>query len=297
MAKTEQAQVGGDDARQGATDGREERSAEHDFIRSLMRASAGALLFALPTLLTMEMWALGFHIHSLRLGLFMVLVIPLLVALGYYAGFEENFSWVDIVLDAFVAYAVGYLVSMVLLVMMAVMRPGMSLDEIVGKVAIQATPASIGAMLTNVQLWQKRGDEDRRRRGASYAGTLFLSAVGALTLAFSLSSTEEMVLVGYKMTEWHAIAMVLASLLVVGGFVYSVESSRRGRTFGVAPPMLDVQIKYGVVGYAIALLMSAYILWTFGRFDGSSFEECLMATIVLGFPASVGVGAARLTLR
>jgi uncharacterized membrane protein len=45
----------------------------------------------------------------------------------------------------------------------------------------------------------------------------------------------------------------------------------------------------------IALWISFYILWTFGRTDGLTFAQLLLKEmIVLGFPAALGAGAARL---
>jgi uncharacterized membrane protein len=57
-----------------------------------------------------------------------------------------------------------------------------------------------------------------------------------------------------------------------------------------------VFIRFTVVGYAIALLISLYVLWTFERTDGMPLRQIIPATIVLGFPAAVGAGAARLIL-
>jgi uncharacterized membrane protein len=51
-----------------------------------------------------------------------------------------------------------------------------------------------------------------------------------------------------------------------------------------------------MVAYALALLVSLYVLWSFGRSDGLAFGELLMQTVVLGFPAAIGAAAARLIL-
>jgi uncharacterized membrane protein len=51
-----------------------------------------------------------------------------------------------------------------------------------------------------------------------------------------------------------------------------------------------------VVGYLIALLVSAYVLWTFGRFEDTAWLIYLRQTVVLGFPAALGAAAARLIL-
>jgi len=46
----------------------------------------------------------------------------------------------------------------------------------------------------------------------------------------------------------------------------------------------------------VALAISAYVLWTFGRLDDTAWAERAAAVLVLGFPASVGAAAARLIL-
>ena len=48
------------------------------------------------------------------------------------------------------------------------------------------------------------------------------------------------------------------------------------------------------IGYAIALSISLYILWTFGWTDGLALTQLVKEMTVLGFPAALGAGAARL---
>ena len=46
----------------------------------------------------------------------------------------------------------------------------------------------------------------------------------------------------------------------------------------------------------MALLISAYVLWTFGRFDGMGPFMIIQISVVLAFPAAIGAAAARLIL-
>jgi uncharacterized membrane protein len=55
-------------------------------------------------------------------------------------------------------------------------------------------------------------------------------------------------------------------------------------------------LRFTVVGYAVSLLVSAYVLWTFGRFGGGALGMYAVETVVLGFPASIGAATARLIL-
>jgi putative integral membrane protein (TIGR02587 family) len=171
----------------------------------------------------------------------------------------------------------------------------MSIEEIVGKISLQAIPASIGAMLARSQLGEREQQESEERRRDTYHGELFLATVGALFLAFNVAPTEEVVLISTMMTEWHALALIAVSLAIMHAFVYAVEF--RGQT--VLHPELSPWsefLRLTIVAYALALLVSLYVLWSFGRSDGLAFGELLMQTVVLGFPAAIGAAAARLIL-
>jgi putative integral membrane protein (TIGR02587 family) len=185
--------------------------------------------------------------------------------------------------------------SAALLLLFAVIGPGMTFNEIVGKISVQAVPASIGAILAQSQLGVNRKEEERKKRESGYVGELFFMTIGALFLGFNLAPTEEMILIGYRISEWHALGLVLVSLAVLHGFVYAMEF--QGQAIAEpGTPFWSLFLRFTVVGYAIALLISAYILWTFGRIDGTSPGEMLMAIVVLAFPSSLGAAAARLIL-
>jgi putative integral membrane protein (TIGR02587 family) len=265
------------------------------FLLALARAFAGALIFGLPLLMTMEMWALGFYMGPLRLALFLVVMFPLLVGLAYYAGFERSFSLRHLVLSACVAYAVAFVAAAAGLWLLAALRPGMSLGEVVGKISLQAIPASIGAMLARSQLGEQEEQEEEERRRDTYFGELFLAMVGALFLAFNIAPTEEVVLIATMITSWHALALIGLSLAIMHAFVYALEF--RGQTFlhpGIAP--WSEFLRVTVVAYLLALLICLYVLWSFGRSDGLASGELLIQAIVLGFPAAIGAAAARLIL-
>jgi len=270
-------------------------AAERRFLVALARAFGGALVFALPLLMTTEMWMLGSTMHPLRLALFLLVMFPILGGLAYYAGFEESFGWRDFVLSACVAYAVAFLAAAIGLALLAALGPGLSRPEMVGRVALQAVPASIGAMLARSQLGAREEEQEEERRRDTYGGEIFLAAVGALFMAFNVAPTEEVVLIAQMMTAWHAVVLVVASLALMHGFVYAVEF--RGHTrlpAGVSP--WSEFLRLTVVAYAQALLICLYVLWTFGRAEGLAGPELLMETVVLGFPAAIGAAAARLIL-
>jgi putative integral membrane protein (TIGR02587 family) len=263
----------------------------------LARAAAGAVIFAVPLMMTMEMWQLGFSMGRWRLLLLIAVNFLVLIGLSYFSGFEKTFSWREDAMDAFVAFGVGALVSTLMLALFAVLGPDMTWREITGKIALQSVPASIGAMLGAKQLGadQDLEAEEERKREAGYGGELFLMLAGALFLAFNVAPTEEMILIAYQMRPGHALLLALASLAVLHLFVYAIgfsgqEARPEDRSFG------QTFLSFTVAGYGVALLVSLYVLWTFGRTDDVAFPQIATMTVVLGFPAALGAATARLVI-
>lgn len=281
------------------------RPADHptEFVVGLGRGIGGALLFALPMQMTMEMWQLGFYIDQGRLLLLLIVAIPLLIGIAHRIGFEKTFGWKDDIRDSMIAYGIGIVTSAILLSLFRILTPDMPLSEIIGKIALQAVPASIGAMLGRSQLGSGGEDDsddpDAADAGApddkGYGSELFLMAVGALFLNLNMAPTEEMILISYKMTPWHALATILLSVGLMHGFVYAV-SFKGGHKISSDTPGWHALIRFTLPGYIIALAISLYALWTFGRLDGVGLTPTIMAMIVLGFPGALGAAAARLIL-
>lgn len=274
------------------------RSPTRTFAVGAGRAAGGAVIFGLPLLMTMEMWEIGARISPLRLALLVALTLPLLVGLSRVAGFEETVALHEDVADALVAWAIGFVVSAGVLFLFGVVRLETTPREALGMLALQAVPASIGALLSQSQLGGQKAEDEARDRGETEPGywrELFLMLVGALFLAFNVAPTEEMVLIAYMMSPWHVLALSVVSLAMMHGFVYAVEFRGQESVPGHMGATVAF-VRFTVVGYAIALVVSAYVLWTFGRLDHMAWSEQLSAALVLGFPAAIGAAAARLLL-
>lgn len=269
------------------------------FLVGLARAFAGAILFSFPLIMTMEMWSLGFTVERYRLALFMTLAIPLLVGLSYFIGFEDTSDFIGDIIDAFVAYAVGFITSAVMLFMLDILDFTMSPDEIIGKISIQAVVAAIGAMLAQSELGASKKDkrnEEKKKRNASYWGELFLMMIGAIFLAMNPAPTEEIVLLGYKMSDVQIIALAFFTMIMMHAFVYQVEFRGQEKRRPESSPFWSVFLRYTIVGYAAVLLISLYLLWTFGKTDGLNAEDIMKISIVMGFPGALGAAASRLII-
>ena len=260
----------------------------------LGRAFAGAIIFSLPLLMTMEMWWLGFYLERWRLLLFLIVNFAILIGLSRVAGFEPTSGLVEDAFDAFAAIAVAVAASAAALALFGIIGPDMPLREVVGKIAIQSIPASFGAMVANKQLGEGDGAQEDFR--ASYGSQLFLMTAGALFLAFNVAPTEEMVLIAYQMTPWHGLALVALSIILLHAFVYTVGFSGQERMPEGAGGFVSSFLRFSIVGYGIAVAVSLYVLWTFGRTEGVALPGIALMTAVLGFPAAIGAAIARLVI-
>ena len=140
----------------------------------------------------------------------------------------------------------------------------------------------------------EQGVSEKAAEGGYWAELLFM-LTGAVFLAFNVAPTEEIALIAFQINAWYALAIAVVSLALMHAIVYAVEFSG-SPGMPEDTPEWSVFLRFTVTGYAIALLVSAYVLWTFGRFDGDPLIMNTMQTVVLAFPAALGAAGARLIL-
>src|SRR4051812_20262194 len=58
--------------------------AARNVLAALARGFGGSILFALPLLMTMEMWWLGFYLDPARILLLMAVFFPILIGVAHY---------------------------------------------------------------------------------------------------------------------------------------------------------------------------------------------------------------------
>ncbi|WP_219416295.1 TIGR02587 family membrane protein [Pseudonocardia nigra] len=262
-------------------------------LKGVGRAFGGALLFALPLLMTMEMWRLGVSISRWRLALLVAVTVTLAVVLARYFGFlDKGGTGIgEAAVDGGVAVLVGVVAATVVLSVLSVVHPVQDWRSAVSIVAIEMLPATVGASFARSQLREDGGEVSSERSGPLRELTIL--AAGAAVFSASVAPTEEIVLLAARMNELSAVLLVALSLAVMHGFIYGV-----GFKGGAPSPdgFWRTFTRHTLVGYATALAVCAYLLWTFGRFDGLALQPVVAETIVLGLPASVGAAAARLIL-
>jgi putative integral membrane protein (TIGR02587 family) len=154
--------------------------------------------------------------------------------------------------------------------------------------SIEALPASIGAAFARGQLGQERGD----RPATSYGHELFLMAAGAVVFASNIAPTEEIIVLAGAVTAAQAFLLVVLSLALMHVFMYGTGFAGQEESSSTSRAVLTLTVP----GYVIALALSAFLLWSFGRYDGTSSYFALIEAFVLALPASLGAAAARLIL-
>ena len=278
-------------AQQETEEGRRDRQ----LWTGILRGFGGALLFSLPMLLTMEMWWLGFYDYRWRLVLMLMIAFPLIIGLAHFAGIRSNSGLPEDVIDGVTAYAIGLVTAAAGLFLIGIVTPEMPLREIVGKIMILAPLSGFGAIIARAQLGGGGKKKKERKQQSGYPAELFFVAAGAFYLGANVGATHEMTMIAYKMTAWHGVALLLVEVLIMHAFLYAME-------FGGAPevprgtPWWSVLLRFTLPGVVVALAVSAYLLWTFGRFESFDPHWMVMFTLVLGLPCAIGGAAGRLLL-
>ncbi len=271
-----------------------DRKANRDFAIASARAFGGAIIFSLPLMMTMEMWWLGFYMDRFRLVLFLVLTVPVLAVLSHYAGFERADGPMDLVLNAFTALAVGFIASAFILVLLHVLQAGNSPDELIGKIVLQAIPGAIGAMLARSQLGARRQDRRRRSERGGRGGParhLCRRAVpcrhrrhvhGLQRRPDRRDGADRPHDDGVACDRPRRRLPAADARLRLRRRVPGHARLRAG------VPFTSEFLRLTMVAYALSLLISLYVLWTFGRTDGLGAVELVKVTLVLGFPVGAG---------
>lgn len=237
--------------------------------------------------MTMEVWRLGLAVERHRLVALVGATVLLVVGLARHLGRPES-GWRAGLVDAGVAFAAAAVAAGAILTVLGVLDWLRAWRDAVSVLGLALLPAAVGASYARSQLGGTRGPA----RGSGYGYELFLMVAGAVVFATNLAPTEEVVLLAAEMTPWHTLALVGVSLALMHAFVYQVGFAGQEEDHG---PLRSFAV-FTVVGYALALGVSAYLLWTLGRFDGTGLLMAVTESAVLALPASLGAAAARLIL-
>ena len=272
-----------------------EHRSTSDSLEEYGRGVAGGLLFSLPLLYTMEVWDAGIFIPPHRQLAYLVGTFVLLLGYNRYSGLHPESSWVEVVIDSVEELGIGLILSVVILLALGRIGPGLPVDEVAGRTVVEALTIAIGVSVGTAQLGGDPALRGRDEREAGFGGQLTLAVCGAVLFAANVAPTEEIVVLGVELPTLQLAGLALLSLLL-GGLVLFF-SDFRGARQRAGPADAFGMVRGTIVTYAVALVSSAMILWLFGRFDHVATAAVVGQTVALAVAATLGASAGRLLLQ
>ena len=270
-------------------------------LREYARGMAGGLMFSLPLLYTMEVWWTGFVADPMRLLIYIAATFVLLLGYNHSAGLHQDASWAEVAIDSVEEMGLGLVLAALVLFLLGQLEGDMAPYEIIGKITVEAMTVAIGISIGTSQLGG--GDDGRVKGGAeasakeevTFSGQLVIAACGSMLFASNVAPTEEIIMIASEARVQNLVGLATLSILLTGLILYYIEFTGSTR-FAAAQGIISVVIGT-VVTYAVALAVSAAVLWFFGRLDGVTINTALGQTVVLGLAATLGASAGRLLLQ
>lgn len=290
-------------------------------LQEYARGVAGGLLLSLPLLYTMEVWWAGFISHPWRLCGYVLATFVLLLGYNQFAGLRRDTRFREIVIDSVEEMGIGLVVAAVALWLLGRVTFGAPATEAVGQIVVEAMTVAIGVSVGTAQFGAADGDDkglvggdkdegaggddEGEGRGVGddegaggvrhFGGQVVVSLCGAVLFASNLAPTEEIVQIAIEISAWRLLGLALVSLALAALILYYSEFA--GAEKHVRFDRHHDVLIGTVVTYAVALSVSAAILWFFGRFDGCSLAIAAGQVVVLGVAATLGSAAGRLLLQ
>lgn len=263
--------------------------APHTRAPDLMRGVAGGVLLGVPLLYTQEVWDLGETLEPLVVLGLLGVAFGASIALSYFVGFRAGRTHRPIE-DALAGFGMSIVLAGGLLLLLGRFRSGMPAGSLVGILALTSIPVGIGFAIGNALAPRKGGEGARGMTGA--AGDLLAAAAGAIVLALNIAPTEEPIRLAQELGWARLSLLVGVSLLLPYLIVFEAEfggrETRHAQDGATQHPSTETAL-----AYLIAFLLSAMLLWSFGRLDAIDGPN-LSAVVVLSFPASLGAALGRM---
>ena len=279
-------------------------------LRHLMHELAGAFLFGMPFLYTMEIWWRGNTAGPPRMLAALTLTFVALVILERAATARSNSSvpWLRTLIEATEALATGLVAAAAGLFLIGFLEVNSGLHAIIGRLCMEGLPFSLGVGLADFLLGEKEDGHEKGSDGRSaehketsdMCGRIIVrsgaTALGATVIALTLAPTDEIPLIASRLGYPHLLGIIAASLVISYIIVFAsnfvASEARRAHRGGFNAPLVETTISY-----MISLVMAGGMLWLYqqiGVNDSPDLGASLV--VVLGLPASVGGAAGRLAL-
>ncbi|RYG30405.1 DUF2391 family protein [bacterium] len=260
--------------------------------REYAQGVAGGLLFSLPLLYTMEVWAHGVSASPLRLLVGIAATFALLCLYNNFAGIREDHSFAEVLIDSVEEFGIGLALSAAVLFLLGRIGPHTTLSEGFGMIIVQGCTSAIGVSVGTAQLG---GDAPERKGEPSLLSQVAIALCGAVLIAANVAPTQEIMLLGVEATPLRILAMLGASL-ALAAFALGAAAVRGQRDFK-GDSALPRLIEGPVVTVAVALVSSGALLWWYGRLGGDGPGAAIAQVVALAVPATLGGSVGRALLQ
>jgi putative integral membrane protein (TIGR02587 family) len=265
---------------------------------AFVRAFAGAFIFGVPLLFTMEMWWIGEHGDAWKFLVFLGVALLANFGLAYVAGFKRETSFVTHIDQAIDAMAVGIVGATIMLLILNQIRPGDPIGSVIGKITLQAIPLSIGASVANQVFGDGRsrqGDDDGDEPMTAWQGffsDVGATAIGGVFIGASIAPTDEIPMIAAALDYWHLVALVAFSLLLSYGIVFASGFDGQRAEGPFQHPFTETML-----AYVVSLGISFVALYLFNQVMLDEPPLSIVEqVIVLSVPTTVGGAAGRLVV-
>ena len=279
-------------------------------LRHLIHELAGAFLFGMPFLYTMEIWWRGNTAGPPRMLCALALTFIALMVLerAATARSNKNVPWLRTLIEATKALATGLVAAAVGLFLIGFLQVDAGLHAIIGRLCMEGLPFSLGVGLADFMLGEKEDGHEKGGdgRSAEHKETgeirdrivvrLGATALGATVIALTLAPTDEIPLIAIGLGYPQLLGIIGASLVISYMIVFAsnfvTAEARRAHRGGFNAPLVETTISY-----MISLVMAGGMLWLYQLIDLNDSPDLWASyVVVLGLPASVGGAAGRLAL-
>lgn len=283
---------------------REKKKSERplsESFREYFRGIAGGFLFSLPLLFTNEMWRSGSVLKPYTLLAGLGFTMLLLLAYNNLCGIRRDASWGEIAIDSVEEFGIGIIISFAVLCMIGQIDTQMKLDDIAGKVVIEAMVASIGVSVGTAQLGVREDSGNgkpispKEMQGRVTLNRTTVAVCGAFLVGMNVGPTDEIVQIAAT-SGYVNILLIGIFSFVTGGIVLYYSDFRGSHHLSENKNLLSV-LRGSVFTYIVALVIAFLILLFFGRLEDSGFTFDAGQIVVLSFATNLGSSAGRLLLQ
>ncbi len=264
------------------------------------RGVAGGLIFSLPMLYTMEVWAAGFRLSPGRILLLAAVTFVLLLLYNRFAGLRRDATFREVAIDSVEEMGLGLVIAAVMLWLTGQIDTQTHFAEIAGKVVVEAMTVAIGVSVGTSQLGgEDDGDEGMAgpagKDDGEYLGQTAIALCGAVLFAANIAPTEEVEVIAMESPPWKVLLLAIGSVLGAAGVLHF--TGIHGADRYVARDSFFLSGRGLITTYAVALTGSAGCLYFFGKLDDQPASLVVAMIVVVGVPAVLGASAGRLLLQ